>query len=103
MASAEARLAYLEHLIGDGRDGVLPAGLVDAVAEILNKVESRVTALEQGQIRFLNIWQPGRSYPANGLVVHRGSLWIALQPTSAPPGTAEHWQLAVKSGEVAKA
>lgn len=61
-------------------------------------MESRSNALE-----YRGVWEPGCEYHRNSCVTHDGSMWIALESTTAKPGDApSSWRLAVKKGRPGK-
>ena len=78
-----------------------PAGeAVFDIYSLLISMRRRIDQLEREQLKFCGVYQSGRTYKANSLVIRQGGLWCALTNTPSPPGASADWQLAVKSGEV---
>jgi hypothetical protein len=101
LAALTRRVALLERKLKPG--GTIINAIGDAIGRHLADFRKRFEDLERRQLRFLGIYESGRSYKANSLVVRRGGLWVALVDTTTTPGTGADWQLAVKSGEAEKA
>lgn len=85
------RPANLRHL------GVVADELVAAIKAVSMRLERRIDQLEQRpSLAWHGVHTIGETYPRGAVVALRG-LWIAVQPTSATPGTpGSGWQLAVK-------
>jgi hypothetical protein len=90
------------------RPGEIDPALADAISRVIDiRLDERINDLRaelaRSQLRFCGVWESGRSYQPNALVVRQGGLWCCLQPTTATPGSSADWQLAVKQGEIPKA
>ena len=78
--------------------------LVDAfeqIGKLIRPLQDRIKALEVTQLKLCGTYKKNVSYPENGLVTHRGGLWVSLVPdNTVTPGEGPGWRLAVKSGDV---
>jgi hypothetical protein len=90
-----AELAELRHQVRE-----LQTFKKAAVPAIGDALAAMRTELEAKQLRFMGVYEPGRTYRPNSLVVRSGGLWCALSPTTDAPGRSSAWQLVTKSGEV---
>jgi hypothetical protein len=102
VAALRQRVAALER-------GVRPGGpLCRAIGEVVGKLTGqvqrelakRIKQLEDRQLTFKGVHEPGQHYALGSLVVKSGGLWCCTAPTSDTPGKSNSWTLAVKSGTV---
>jgi hypothetical protein len=72
---------------------------VQAADTRLRDLESRVAKLEQVQVVYRDVWQPGQVYKFNDQCTHAGALWICRSktPTSDRPGYSSSWRLQTKT------
>jgi hypothetical protein len=82
---------------------------LDGIAMFVDKrvrpMEKRIAALEArlAQQRYVGTWSQGAEYKSGNSISHGGCVWVALEDTSAKPGTANNgWVLAVKKGRDGK-
>jgi hypothetical protein len=81
-------------------------GLVAALTgrdDRVRKLEARIDAIEENNMKFCGVWQRALSYSRGSLTTHDGSLWCAVRDVCAderPGAGSTGWQLAVKRGEV---
>ena len=68
----------------------------------IEALEERIAKLEQTPLKFVGTHERERMYKENELVVHDGSLWIALRTTQQTPGLGDGWQLCAKRGRDAR-
>jgi hypothetical protein len=71
---------------------VLSAALVVNV----KKLQSRIDALEQGNVKFVGVWQRALAYRRGSLATCDGSLWAAVRDTHVderPGAGSTAWQL----------
>ena len=98
-------MAKLEALARPG--GVFVDAMAEAVGKMVRQVrvdlEARIKAVEDRQLVFKGVHEPGRAYQPGNLVVRNGGLWHCNALTHEMPGKSSDWQLAVKSGEANRA
>jgi hypothetical protein len=98
------RVAALERGVRPG--GPLCRAIGEVVGKLTGRVEreliGRIKVLEDRQLKFLGVHEPGRQYQPGSLVVRNGGLWHCNVDTHEAPGRSGAWQLAVKSGEADK-
>jgi hypothetical protein len=68
-------------------------------------VLGRIEALEKrpaGMV-YKGVWAPEIGYPANSVVTHSGTAWIAMEPShpSEKPGAGGPWKMIAKGDEAA--
>jgi hypothetical protein len=98
--SLERRLRKLEALFGD--DSPLMKVIGTALGKAQAELRAEIAAVADRQLKFMGVYESGRSYQPNSLVVRSGGLWCALEATTGTPGQSTHWQLAVKQGEASR-
>jgi hypothetical protein len=87
---------------------VVTSGVAVVLKQMLTVRDLRIAALEakialletkaaSGGVRWRGIWEPG-VYPEGVLCTRSGSLWLAMQDTTATPGESAAWVLVVKRG-----
>src|SRR5687768_15427440 len=64
--------------------------------KICDHLISSVERLEAQQLRFCGIYEHGKKYQANSLVVRKGGLWIAKVDNDLEPGGNAAWQLVTR-------
>ncbi len=83
----------------------ITATLVSMYAEML-RLHERVVELEARppELKYGGVWQrnSGHLWPANTVVTHDGSAWVARGDTGEEPGKSASWQLMVKRGKDAR-
>jgi hypothetical protein len=81
---------------------VLRAGALDRDARIA-ALTLRIDELERRPaVQWKGTWVGGRAYVTGSLATYKGSLWLAVEPTAAQPGTNNSgWKLVVKQGAYA--
>ena len=99
----------------DGRDGTIgPAGRDGSMKGCrIERLDDRRrrwifadgTPIEGGDLSepaliFRKAYQPGRTYDAGDVIVYKGSSWVALEATQAPPdaGEGKPWSLIAARG-----
>ncbi|WP_158285694.1 HK97 family phage prohead protease [Pseudohoeflea suaedae] len=68
----------------------------------MEEAEERIAELEARSQHFAGVHQRALSYRKGALVTYAGALWAAVVdvPEGATPGSSDHWQLAVKRGDL---
>ena len=74
-------------------------GLAMVMVAGLRFLVDRIEQLEKVPLKFTGTYEIGRVYAKNELVVHHGSLWIALKENQQAPGAGDGWQLCCKRGQ----
>jgi hypothetical protein len=102
VAALHQRVAALERGVRPG--GPLCRAIGEAVGKLTGQVQhelaKRIKQLEERQLTFKGVHEPGQHYTLGSLVVKSGGLWCCTTPTSDTPGKSSSWTLAVKSGTV---
>jgi hypothetical protein len=105
VADLRARVAALERRVVPG--GPLCGAIGEVVGKLTGQVQrelaKRIKVLEDRQLTFKGVHEPGQHYARGSLVVKSGGLWCCTAPTADAPGKSADWQLAVKSGTVGPA
>lgn len=101
---ADAKQFAAEHRGADALT-VAVAGLRSAKirAQVLEAhvrhLAARVTALEAFPMKYVGVYQSGRTHKRNEVATFAGGLWICLaDETKAKPGDGPDWQLCCKAG-----
>jgi hypothetical protein len=78
--------------------------MLDTTQNKITKLEARIKELEARKIpEYRGVWQEGQQYEKSDLTTYGGSMWIALDNTTARPSTHESsWKLCVKAGRDGK-
>lgn len=90
----------------DLTQGILE-GLFDVLGPQLAAIRKRLDQLEANPpLRYLGTWVENErkddrekvfSWGKGACVTHAGSIWVAMRPTSAEPGTPDSgWQMAIR-------
>ena len=87
-------------MLAAATDAVLSVFTRLRVAARLSETERRLAALEaKPSVKYLGVYEAGRSYVEGSLVSRSGSLWCATKNTSDVPGEGRtDWMLCVKRG-----
>ena len=80
--------------------------IAKTIAPILKTQNTRIAELErciaelqaEPKLRYMGVFEMGRTYLEGSLTTHAGSMWLAQRTTAAKPGTANAWKLVVKNG-----
>jgi hypothetical protein len=74
----------------------------DETRELIVALETRLSALEQKPfVKFVGVFEQGKSYVPGDAVTHSGGLWICRAETTGQPNQDFHaWKLAVKSRSI---
>ena len=99
-ADLAKRVKRLEMMVGwpKPEKGVLMEALGEALRVICQDFEQKLAEVRDQQLKFGDIFQPGKAYLPSTLVVAKGSLWLSLTTTTDPPGSSTSWQLVCKQG-----
>lgn len=78
----------------DGRDGAASVEEIEAI------VERRVRELDTRTLAdaYRGVYVPGEHYQRGQLATWDGGLWLALEDSTAKPGTGDGWKLVTKRG-----
>jgi hypothetical protein len=105
LAQGLALMAAGGKLASDDREVVSQAcgALIHAVREV-GRLKHRIAQLEaRPPLKYLGVWQSGRSYEQGSFTTCDGSLWHCDRDHPLKPGVANSgWTLAVKRGKDAR-
>ena len=74
----------------ESAQGNLRKELNAVLDESWRDINKEIKAVRDTQLKFGDIFQPGKAYAPNTFAVNKGSLWVSLAATVDPPGTARH-------------
>lgn len=101
---ADAKVFAAEHRGADALTlavmGLKSARLRSQVLEAhVRDLAARVAALEAFPMKYVGVYQSGRSHKKNEVATFAGGLWICrADETKAKPGDGPDWQMCVKAG-----
>ena len=67
--------------------------------QVVGLTQQLATLEAKPHVKFVGVFEPGRTYEAGDAATHNGGLWVCKVRTSGKPGEDfVAWQLAVKRG-----
>ena len=99
------RIVALERACGLSPTAPTPG--VEAVAPVvknfvdaqLGPLRGMVHELRADAMKYMGVYEQGRTYQRGEVVSLKGGMWFALETTNTRPGVNGDWKLTVKSGQ----